>query len=83
MELIERVFVSDNYVIIGVAFSLAALLWFLPALLALIFNRKHFKLILFACIPAGFSLVAWSGLLIWAITGKVAETFSNREDSRR
>ncbi|MCL1095455.1 superinfection immunity protein [Shewanella kaireitica] len=53
-------------------------LWFLPALLALVFNRKHFKLILVACIPAGFSLIAWGGVLIWATTGKAVDKYANR-----
>ncbi|WJG11108.1 superinfection immunity protein [Aliiglaciecola sp. LCG003] len=47
--------------------------WFLPAAVALIFNRKHFKLILVACVPAGFSVIAWSGLMIWATTGNIVD----------
>lgn len=49
--------------------------WFLPALLALIFNRNQFKLIALACIPAGMSLIAWSALVAWAVTGKAAEKY--------
>ncbi|MDP2562746.1 superinfection immunity protein [Psychrobium sp. 1_MG-2023] len=50
-------------------------IWFLPAILALFFNRKHFMLILAACVPAGFSIIAWCGLMIWATTGKGIEKF--------
>ena len=61
--------------------SLVLALWFLPALLALLFNRKHFRWILLACFPAGLSFIAWGGLLIWATTGKVAERY--RRDQPR
>ncbi|MDF3126750.1 superinfection immunity protein [Rheinheimera sp. 1928-s] len=47
--------------------------YFLPALLALAFNRKHLKLILIANIPAGFSMIAWGALIVWAVTGKMME----------
>ncbi|MBO1254742.1 superinfection immunity protein [Alteromonas sp. 5E99-2] len=45
--------------------------WFLPVLLAAFFNRKHLKLIAMACIPAVFSVIAWTGILVWSVTGKV------------
>ncbi|BFM11048.1 hypothetical protein R50072_12010 [Simiduia litorea] len=51
----------------------ALLFWFLPALLALVLNRKHFKWILLACIPAGLSFIAWGGLMVWAATGRAVE----------
>ncbi|ACJ26949.1 hypothetical protein swp_0104 [Shewanella piezotolerans WP3] len=57
-------------------------LWFLPALLALVFNRKHFKLILIACIPAGLSMIAWGGVLIWATTGKAVDKYANRRQKQ-
>ncbi|TLU64897.1 superinfection immunity protein [Thalassotalea litorea] len=50
-------------------------------MLALIFNRKHFKLILLACIPAGFSLIAWSGVLVWAVTGKAVEKYTKKNQA--
>ncbi len=50
---------------------LLLLCWFLPSLLALFFNRKHLKLIALANIPAGLSVIAWGGCIIWAVTGKV------------
>ncbi len=52
-----------------------AALWFLPAILAMIFNRKQAKLIALACIPAGFSVIAWSAVLVWSVTGKAAEKY--------
>ena len=61
--------------VIGV---LMLFVWFLPAILALFFNRKHFKFILVACVPAGLSLIAWSGVMVWAITGKVVDKYRNK-----
>jgi len=49
--------------------------WFLPVLLAMFFNRKQVKLIAIACVPAGFSVVAWSALLVWSVTGKAVEKY--------
>ncbi|SHI15975.1 superinfection immunity protein [Ferrimonas marina] len=57
------------------------LVWFLPAMLALIFNRKHFRLILLACIPAGFSFIAWGGVMVWAISGKVTDRLRKQNAS--
>ncbi|RLV60860.1 superinfection immunity protein [Parashewanella curva] len=80
MELFNQIFNSDNYaLIIGVSIAVLVL-WFLPAMLALIFNRKHFKLILLACVPAGFSVIAWSGVLVWAVSGKVVKKFAPKSE---
>lgn len=81
MEFLEKIFVSENYAMIAIVGIVVVALWFLPAVLALFFNRKHFKLILLACIPAGFSLIAWSGVLIWATTGKVVQKYSKKAES--
>jgi hypothetical protein len=54
------------------------LVWFLPAILSLFFNPKHTKLIAIACVPAGLSLIAWSGIMIWALTGKVFDKFQDK-----
>uniref|UniRef100_UPI0040477F13 superinfection immunity protein n=1 Tax=Rheinheimera sp. TaxID=1869214 RepID=UPI0040477F13 len=45
--------------------------WFLPSLLALVFNRQHLGKIALLNIPAGLSWVAWLALLVWAVTGKL------------
>lgn len=75
---IEDLFANaDPVFILAVAFA-TLITWFLPAILAFFFNRKHAKLITAACVPAGFSLIAWSGLLIWAITGKSVEKVVNK-----
>ena len=55
--------------------ALVLMVWFLPVGLALIFNRKHVKLIALACIPAGFSIIAWSAILLWAVTGKAVKKY--------
>ncbi|WP_394174047.1 superinfection immunity protein [Thalassotalea litorea] len=80
MEIFDSVFTSDNYGLIIIVCIISLVLWFLPAMLALLFNRKHFKLILVACIPAGFSLIAWSGVLVWAVTGKAVEKYTKKEE---
>lgn len=81
MEFLNSIFVSENYALIAIVGVIAIALWFLPAILALFFNRKHFKLILLACIPAGLSLIAWSGVMIWATTGKVVDKYSKKTES--
>lgn len=53
----------------------ALLLWFLPVLLAYFFNRRHLKLIAVACVPAGLSIIAWSALMLWAVTGNAVEKY--------
>lgn len=69
----EELLANANPVfILGVAL-VTLVLWFLPAILAFFLNRKHAKVITVACVPAGFSLIAWSGLFIWAVTGKSVE----------
>ena len=78
MEFLNEVFNSENYGLIAVVTVIAVFFWFLPALLALFFNRKHFKLILIACVPAGLSLIAWSALMLWATTGKVANKYTSK-----
>ena len=78
MEYIDSILASDNYAFIGFLLVGVFILWFLPALLALAFNRKQFKYILFACIPAGFSLIAWGGVMIWATTGKAIGKYANK-----
>ena len=79
MEFIDSILASDNYVFMAALGVVVVVLWFLPAMLALIFNRKHFKLILLACIPAGLSFIAWGGVLIWATTGKAVEKYANKQ----
>lgn len=49
------------------------LVWFIPSILALFFNRKQVKLILLANIPAGFSFIAWGACIVWAVTGWVTK----------
>jgi len=58
--------------------ALVLVLWFLPAILALFFNPNHFKLITLACIPAGLSFIAWSGVMVWAVTGKVFDKYRGK-----
>ena len=81
MEILERIPINGNFGTIAILSIAVFALWFLPAFAALFFNRKHFKMILLACIPAGFSFIAWGGVLIWATTGKVVEKYSKKTES--
>tara|TARA_R110002126_G_scaffold12196_28_gene53291 strand:- start:685 stop:963 length:279 start_codon:yes stop_codon:yes gene_type:complete len=47
--------------------------WFLPSLLALVFNRRHAGKIALLNVPAGFSVIAWVALCVWAVTGKLGD----------
>ena len=73
IEKIQQLFVGQNNSMIFILGLVVLIFWFLPAILALFFNRKHFKKILVACIPAGFSFIAWFALIGWAVTGKLTE----------
>ncbi len=61
-----------QWILVG---ALVIAVWFLPVVLAVIFNRRQAKLIAIACVPAGFSLIAWSAVLVWAVTGKAIEKY--------
>lgn len=66
-------------IFIGVA---VVFVWFLPVLIALMFNRKHVKLIAVACVPAGLSIIAWSGVMVWAATGNMLNRFNKKPVER-
>ncbi|WP_337841912.1 superinfection immunity protein [Rheinheimera sp.] len=54
------------------------LVWFLPTLLASLFNRKHLGKIALLNIPAGFSWIAWVALIGWAATGKLTDAMARK-----
>lgn len=57
--------------LLWVAFIPAFLaIYFLPSIIAGFLNRRHLGKIFLANIPAGFSLIAWVALIVWAFTGK-------------
>jgi len=62
-----------------VVIPLTFVIWFIPTLLAIFFNRKHLKQILIVNIPAGFSFVAWGACIAWAVSGKVSERFKSKD----
>lgn len=64
-----------QYAVFGIV---VLVIWFLPAMLAFACNNKHAKVIAIACIPAGLSIIAWSALIIWAITGKVWDKYKDK-----
>lgn len=52
--------------------------WFLPSLLALAFNRQHAGKIALLNLPAGFSWIAWVALMVWAVTGKLGDKLAEK-----
>lgn len=62
---------ADVLFLVGFGLFFVAV-WFLPSLLALVFNRQHLGKIALLNIPAGFSWIAWLALLVWAVTGKLS-----------
>jgi len=66
-----------------VVIPLTFIIWFVPTLLAIFFNRKHLKQIFIVNIPAGFSFVAWGACIAWAISGKVSERFKSKEATQK
>ncbi len=52
--------------------------WFLPSVLALVFNRQHVGKIALLNIPAGLSWIAWLALLVWAVTGKLSNKLATK-----
>ncbi|WP_370246110.1 superinfection immunity protein [Marisediminitalea sp.] len=78
MDALSQFFATTDPMLLMVVGALVLLTWFLPALVALVFNRKQFKLILLACVPAGLSLIAWSGVMVWALTGNMVNRFRKK-----
>ncbi|WP_127024381.1 superinfection immunity protein [Rheinheimera mangrovi] len=62
-------------VVFGLLF---VIVWFLPSLLALLFNRQHLAKIALLNIPAGFSWIAWVALVVWAVTGKLGDKLAEK-----
>jgi hypothetical protein len=81
VDILNKVLISENYAFIALVLVGVFILWFLPAMLALIFNRKQFKLIVLACIPAGLSFIAWGGVLVWAISGKTIAKYTPKVEA--
>ena len=73
LEQIQQLFAGQNTSTIAVGIVVILFFVFLPAILAAFLNRKHFKKILLACIPAGLSFIAWFALIGWAVTGKIID----------
>ena len=73
LEQIQQLFAGQNTSTIAVGIVVILFFVFLPAILATFLNRKHFKKILLACVPASLSFMAWFGLIGWAVTGKIID----------
>lgn len=78
MDSFFAIFEQASGLQLAIVGGLVALVWFLPAILALFFNPKHVKYIALACIPAGISFIAWSGVMVWAVTGKVFDKYRTK-----
>ena len=81
IDQVQQLFAGQNGSMIIVLGLVVLMFWFLPAILSAFLNRKHFKIILIACIPAGFSFIAWFGLIGWAVAGKI--TVKKRVDNSK
>ena len=68
---------ADQAFLVGVGL-LVLVVWFLPTLLAMLFNRQHLGKIAILNIPAGISWLAWGALCIWAATGKLSQALADR-----
>lgn len=82
MDTFFAIFEQASGLQLAIIGGLVAFLWFLPAILALFFNPKHFKYIVLACIPAGISFIAWGSVMIWAVTGKVFDRYRDKVDTQ-
>lgn len=66
-----------------IAFAVFFLIvYFLPTLLAAMFNRQHLVKIAVLNVPAGFSLIAWGALIVWAVTGRIGARLKQQLGSR-
>jgi len=85
MELLNQTYqqlATASFGIWLVVIPLIFIIWFIPTLLAIFFNRRHLKKIFIVNIPAGFSFVAWGACIVLAVSGKVSERFKSKEVSQ-
>ncbi len=68
---------ADTPFLVGMI-ALFLLVWFLPSLLALLFNRQHAGKIAMLNIPAGLSWIAWGALCVWAVTGQLSKKLASK-----
>ncbi len=80
IDVLQLAFESGNAIVLIFSFLF---IWFLPAIISIFLNRRHFKKIFLACIPAGFSFIAWFGLVGWAVSGKVLEKYKQKANSSK
>ncbi len=82
MEFLNQIYQQLATASLGVwlvVIPLTFIIWFIPTLLAIFFNRKHLKKIFIVNVPAGFSFVAWGACIAWAVSGKVSERLKSKE----
>lgn len=78
MEKISQLFEQTSGPFLAILVVSVVALWFLPVLVAVFFNPKHVKHIAIACVPAGFSVIAWCAVMVWAFTGKVVDKYKDK-----
>ncbi|NMH60728.1 superinfection immunity protein [Alteromonas ponticola] len=70
---------ATSLVLFGLVFLFV---YFLPTVLAVFFNRRHLVKIAVLNVPAGFSIIAWGALTVWAATGN-AGTYIQQKLTKR
>lgn len=83
MEFFTQFFDNVTPVQFAIVGASVFFVWFLPAMVALVFNRKQVKLIALACVPAGFSLIAWCGVMLWAVSGNMVNRWNKKAISQQ
>jgi putative effector of murein hydrolase LrgA (UPF0299 family) len=78
METITQIYEQTSAPFLAVIIGVTLLVWFAPAIVAVFLNPKHAKLIAIACVPAGLSIIAWSAVMVWAVTGKVVDKYKGK-----
>jgi hypothetical protein len=71
MDFFNELLETESTLSLVLIFIFVFIFWFLPAFLAFFLNRKYFKIIALASIPAGFSFIAWMGLLGWSLSNHI------------
>lgn len=66
-----HLFEQSNAAFFLIFIPLFLLIYFIPTLIAVFFNRNHLGKIALANLPAGFSVIAWCALIGVAFSGKL------------
>lgn len=81
MDTLMNIYEQTSVLALILITLIVLLVWFLPAILDLFFNPKHFKLVAIACVSAGLSFITWGALILRATTGKIIDKFRTNNDN--